>query len=73
MEIDKGIPIPERRKAFSKYPFKEMEIGDSFFIDKKLTTISSVAFQATKKTGYKFSLRTVEEKKKKGTRCWRIK
>jgi hypothetical protein len=32
MNIDKGVPIPEKRRGRKpKYNFAEMEIGDSFF------------------------------------------
>lgn len=31
IEIEKGIPIP----MVSKYPFAEMEVGDSFFLTDK--------------------------------------
>ena len=34
--IDKGVPIPEmQRGACFRYPFKALEIGDSFFIPGK--------------------------------------
>ena len=29
--IDIGIPLPEDRRANVKYPFGNMEVGDSFF------------------------------------------
>ena len=33
MKIDKNIPIPQKSSSGArKYPFHEMEVGDSFFI-----------------------------------------
>jgi hypothetical protein len=73
-KIDKNRPIP---KNVSKYPFPEMEVGDSFVVsDKNLTVhdieykrIASSAFMYGKKTGKKFKLKSVENK----LICWRIK
>lgn len=31
IEIDKNVPIPEKRERKGKYPFPKMEVGDSFF------------------------------------------
>ena len=31
-EIERNIPIPEPRGSKAKYPFREMEVGDSIFI-----------------------------------------
>lgn len=35
--IEKGIAIPNKRTRRSKYPFDEMELGDSFFVPAKKT------------------------------------
>jgi len=32
IQIDKGIPIPPKKGANAKYPWKEMEVGDSILI-----------------------------------------
>jgi hypothetical protein len=29
VELEKGVPLPVARQ---KYPYKEMEVGDSFFV-----------------------------------------
>lgn len=35
-KIDKAIPIPKKQMGrVAKYPWKEMEIGDSFFVPDK--------------------------------------
>ncbi len=64
MKLDKNIPIPK------KYPFAEMQVGDSFVIADgvKRTTVSVASIRYGKATGKKFTTRKVLE----GVyRCWR--
>lgn len=70
-EIEKGIPVPKRTGATgprgSKYPFAEMEPGDSFFVDSTksaASTRSSVraSFRRwAKATGSTATIRTTAE------------
>lgn len=66
--IDRNIPIPKisRGSRPSKYPWAEMEIGDSFVMNRKRPngTVSA----ANKRYSCKFIARTVEG----GVRVWRI-
>lgn len=72
-KIEKGVPIPPR-KIQSKYPWDQMDIGDSFFVPStsgyKLSKIQSNAYaygiKITPKR--KFVIRTLE----KGFRIWRV-
>jgi len=75
-EIEHGVAMPGRRH---KYPFPELEVGDSFFVPFKdpssrdetvrlAVTIGSSACHCGKKLGRKFATRTVEG----GLRAWRI-
>lgn len=73
-KIEKGVEIP--RTAYQEYPFDEMEVGDSFFVEGGSTQISkgdSRAYRAAKMYGLRhsveFSARTVEG----GLRIWRVK
>lgn len=68
-KIDKNIPMPTRR--YSKYPFNEMEVGDSFFVEGKSNALLSIAkyFAKSQKLDWKFTVR----KEVNGTRIWRIK
>ena len=68
MKIEKGIPIPVKRK---KYPFAEMEVGDSFFIEKKQSTVSVACswFVREVKPEWGFTCR----KENNGVRVWRYK
>jgi hypothetical protein len=76
IQIQKNIPMESTRETKSKYPFHEMEVGDSFFIkcdaetltSKRSTVLSSSVYYG-KSTGKKFKSRTYPE----GFRIWRIK
>ena len=65
MKVDKGIPMPGR------YPFDEMEIGDSFLLppNTKLISAQVAALRFRKKTGKYFSFRKMPD----GIRVWRVK
>ncbi len=71
-KIDRKVPMPEitGRGAPPKYPFREMQVNDSFFIPKgnnrSLATRASIAGKAL---GYRFTVRAVEG----GVRIWRVK
>ena len=71
--IEKGVPIPESRGGGrGKYPFREMEIGDSFFVAGKSTAkFSAHVHHHRKRHGLKFTTRTVTEDGVKGVRIWR--
>lgn len=68
IQIDKNIPVQKSKWQESKYPFNELEIGDSF-----LTTSARISALATyynsKNPKKKFITRRVED----GFRVWRIK
>lgn len=70
--IDKNVPFPKRRVVRpSQYPFLQMAIGDSFvFSEKERTKVQSSAAWATKKIGWRFSTRRVDDRT---YRCWRLK
>ena len=60
-KIEKGIPCPER----SHYPFKKMEVGDSFtFSENRKKLICASAHTYGRRHNMAFRL--------KGDRCWRI-
>ena len=71
--IDKGVPLPPRRKGGppDKYPFPGMEVGDSFFAAnyEDPRVMSNLAWKRGKKLGRKFSVRTEGD----GVRVWRVK
>jgi hypothetical protein len=63
-EIEKNIPFPSRH---GKYPFGDMEIGDSIFVPGMRVTDLSSSLAYQKQFGKKFISRTVNG----GTRIWR--
>lgn len=68
MKIEKGIPMPTGTKL-PKYPWAEMEVGDSFVVpDDKVIRVRSAAQQWNSNHAEKFVVR-------KGFddiyRCWR--
>lgn len=78
-KIEKNIPIanpkPER-----KYPFNEMEIGDSFLIkatDSKMKSIRKIRNRISSAcnifTKNNPKIKFVTRRENDGIRCWRIK
>lgn len=65
MKIEKNRRIP------GKYPFKDMQVGDSFVIpaDIKRHTVNVAALRFGRKHGMKFTVRKIPEG---GYACWRI-
>ena len=73
IEIDKGVPLPKKqvpvRAGVAMYPWREMQVGDSFFVaGTTVEKFSGTLYQARKRLGTKFASRTVEG----GIRVWRI-
>jgi len=69
-QVDKDVPIPDKLDSIRKYPFSQMEIGDSFSFDKrKERTVSTAAYFYGRRTSKKFTVRKVETNL---WRCWRI-
>jgi hypothetical protein len=73
-EIEKGIPIPPRSSdARRKYPFVDMEVGDSAFFPmgvddfQKRKQVAASAHGCARDKGRKFTVRNVEG----GVRVWR--
>jgi hypothetical protein len=66
--LEKGVPLPTAYAGRKKYPFGEMEIGDSFsFKADELTRVRAAASYFGTRNGKKFSAR----KDGPGCRCWR--
>lgn len=71
VKIDKDVPLPSRSGFHSKYPWEEMEVGDSFMMEGKTNTSAhGHCYQWNKKLApKKFVARKIEG----GCRVWRIK
>lgn len=71
ISIDKSVPIPAdagRRGNAAKYPFKSMNVGDSFFAEGNAKTIATAAHSHGLRRQQKFVVRTEGS----GARVWRI-
>lgn len=81
IKVEKNIPIPHTRRsgAIDRYPFDQLEPGDSFLIPLHLTgekeadnktklRSTGVVSYATHKYKHKYATRLVEG----GRRVWRI-
>jgi hypothetical protein len=90
-EVLKGVPMPRTRRLNlpkRKYPFREMAVGDSFFIPNKTkNTLMTMASSEGKRLGCKFSTKIcwmiqtpkgwklaadTDEGAVQGVGCWRI-
>lgn len=71
-KVEKGIPIPPRNSMNTKYPFADMDVGDSFKVMGDSPTLlkrmrSACSWAQNKYPTTKFSVRTID----KGVRVWR--
>lgn len=65
-KIEKGVPIPESN---AQYPWKEMEVGDSFTVPiEKKRRLESARYAWGKRYGKKFTVKAEGDK----ARIWRI-
>ena len=69
LKIDKGIPPPPERRRRNKYPFRDLDPGDSFFVpDTAAKTMGSSVSHARKRYGIRLVTRTENG----GVRVWRL-
>lgn len=70
IKIEKGVEIPPQTRRL-KYPFEDMEVGDSFFVKADPKTIRAAAhnYRKTRDKSRKFTIRAVDG----GARVWRTK
>jgi len=71
-QIEKNVPLPAPNTlGATKYPWRDMEIGDSFVADKPVVNISAQAVESARRIGggVKFSCRSIDATH---TRIWRI-
>jgi len=69
IEIEKNIPIPTiNGRGGVEYPYRKMEVGDSFLIPRYDSSTKSYPQIWRQRTGFKFRYR----KEGNGTRYWRV-
>jgi hypothetical protein len=67
VKVERGITVPIRgRKPI--YPWRELNVGDSFEVKKPINKISKLAMSAARTLGARFTCRTVGKNR---TRVWR--
>ncbi len=66
--IDKDVPLPVPAGRTAKYPWAQMQVGDSFFIPgMTMKNFGGTAYTAGKKLGHKYVVRAQDD----GLRVWR--
>ena len=78
MNIDKGVKIPKCCNGFStgkgrpaKYPYRDMEIGDSVFIPNQ--KLKAGAYASAMKHGRVYGKKFIGRTEGDGLRIWRVK
>ena len=72
-EIEKGIPLPPKKKSPGRpriYPFADMEVGDSVYIDGDIQKIERARI-AAHCTGSRNCMSFMIENERDGIRIWR--
>lgn len=72
-QVEPGVKVPTikrcRKRGGSKYPFFEMNVGDSFVVPtQQAAGVRRAAHYFSEREGWRFITRTVPE----GLRVWRI-
>ena len=70
MKIDKHIPIPQKPKAKPKYPFLDMNVGESIFFDGQ--GVGGTAYFAAMSVGRRHNRVFCGRSEGSGVRIWRI-
>ena len=76
IKIDDDIKLPPRKRGLgrpAKYPFAQLQIGQSFFCAGEVNSFSGLQAYHAKRTGFTFTARSATEAGVKGTRIWRVK
>lgn len=69
VEIESGVEFQARRKRRSKYPLDEMDVGDSFVVEKPTIRPHLSRFMKADDAGRKFATRKTDDG---GLRVWRV-
>ena len=76
IKIEKGIPYPLNRARpprFAKYPWAEMEVGDSFFVlGARRDSLASVCSSAGARLKRTFRCLVEDDGALRGIRVWRL-
>lgn len=71
IKIDKNVPVPKiLRGGAVKYPFAQMQVGDSIFLEGQTTNKASALSAYWRR---KFNWVFIARGEKNGARIWRIR
>ena len=68
-ELEKSVDVPQRGSNIKKYPFSEMEVGDSFFVNDK--SFKCAPYLAAKNYSCRTGKKLVGRREGEGIRIWR--
>jgi hypothetical protein len=69
IKIEHDIPIPDKLPPRTRYPWRDMGIGDSFVFPKSVEKSGAAsALKAGERYGRTFVVRRTRD----GVRCWRL-
>jgi len=73
LKIDKNVPLSRSSSGTPKYPWSDMQVGDSFFIPQiSQRTRGGLYTCAQRAAAIKITVRSVTENGVEGVRVWRI-
>ena len=70
--VEKNIDMPVMRVTASKYPYDEMEVGDSFMVTSERISMINTMCGVNKKKGEELGMKFIAKRVEGGVRVWRI-
>lgn len=70
--VEKNIDMPVMRVTASKYPYDEMEVGDSFMVTSERVSMINTMCGVNKKKGEELGMKFIAKRVEGGVRVWRI-
>jgi hypothetical protein len=70
--VEKNVDMPVMRVTASKYPYDEMEVGDSFMVTSERISMINTMCGVNKKKGEELGMKFIAKRVEGGVRVWRI-
>ena len=70
VKVDKGVPLPKAYKPRHSYPWREMQVGDSFELASPPASIATQVWKQNRANGKTFAMHKRGAQK---VRIWRVK
>jgi len=70
--VEKNVDMPVMRVTASKYPYDEMEVGDSFMVTSERISMINTMCGVNKKKGVELGMKFIAKRVEGGVRVWRI-